>query len=400
MRQASSHGLWRVPHRPLLRSGEGCRRFPSCRCRIAATCLTATWNDWARQAGLNHRLGSLSTPSPRRIYTLYALFLRGETQASTRSDIIRPVRGRCFRRRKRPRRRPMAKRCSSLATICVAMSCAALLCCLARGEAQVQQQKASVRIFNTAKQKLREGKTIVGATVFSPDPNIYCAMANAGYDFLWIEMQHSPLTYGDVAKMIWACRGASAMPFIRVPDATEGDIQKATDIGAVGIIVPTVDTVEKAQAAVKWSKYPPEGRRSQGNGQYGALWGSDYRQIANDNMVVVIMIETPIGVENAEKIASVPGIDVIFAASTDLGNFSGHRQGEKDYEALVTRIHDVTLEHGIRLGGPQAWKGRPGFTFFQGPGETELIRAGARANLSANPEAKPTAAPVEGEKPR
>jgi len=52
------------------------------------------------------------------------------------------------------------------------------------------------------------------------------------------------------------------------------------------------------------------------------------------------------------------------------------------------------------LGGPQAWKGRPGFTFFQGPGETELIRAGARANLSANPEAKPTAAPVEGEKPR
>ena len=189
------------------------------------------------------------------------------------------------------------------------------------------------------------------------------------------------------------------MPFIRVPDATEGEIQKATDIGAVGIIVPTVDTVEKAQAAVKWSKYPPEGRRSQGNGQYGALWGNDYRQVANDNMVVVIMIETPIGVENAEKIASVPGIDVIFAASTDLGNFSGHRQGEKEYEALVTRIHDVTLQHGIRLGGPQAWKGRAGFTFFQGPGEPQLIQAGARVNLSANPEAKPAAAPVEGEKP-
>src|SRR5438067_694102 len=79
------------------------------------------------------------------------------------------------------------------------------------------------------------------------------------------------------------------------------------------------------------------GERSQGNGQYGWLWGSDYRQVANDNMVVVIMIETPIGVENAEKIASVPGIDVIFAASTDLGNFSGHRQGEREYEALVTR---------------------------------------------------------------
>jgi 2-keto-3-deoxy-L-rhamnonate aldolase RhmA len=228
-------------------------------------------------------------------------------------------------------------------------------------------------------------------------------MANAGYDYLWIEMQHSPLTFEEVARMIWACRGASAVPFIRVADATESDIQKATDIGAVGIIVPTVDTVEKAQAAVKWSKYPPEGRRSQGNGQYGALWGGDYRQIANDNMVVVIMIETPVGVENAEKIASVPGIDVIFAASTDLGNFSGHRQGDKEYEAMVTRIHDVTLQHGLRLGGPQAWKGRPGFSFFQGPGETQLIQAGAHVNLSPNPtrtDAQPALAPIEGDKPR
>src|SRR5690242_5550421 len=259
-------------------------------------------------------------------------------------------------------------------------------------------QPAQVRIYNTAKQKLKEGKQIFGATVTSPDPNVYCAMANSGYDFLWIEMQHSPLTFEDVARMIWVCRGAAAMPFIRVPDATESDIQKATDIGALGIIVPTVDTVEKAEAAVKWAKYPPEGRRSQGNGQYGPLYGSDYRQTANDNMVVVIMIETPIGVQNAEKIASVPGIDVIFAASTDLGNFSGHKQGDKEYEAMVSRIHDVTLEHGIRLGGPQAWKERPGFTFFQAPTDIALIREGAKANLSPNTarNAQPGMAPVEG----
>src|ERR1700685_3142892 len=141
------------------------------------------------------------------------------------------------------------------------------------------------KLYNTAKQKLAEGKQIVGATVFSPDPNIYCAMANAGYDFLWIEMQHSPLTFEDVARMIWACRGATAMPFIRVPDATESDIQKATDIGALGIIVPTVDTVEKAEAAVKWARYPPAGRRSMGAGQYTELWGKDYRQTINNNMV-------------------------------------------------------------------------------------------------------------------
>ena len=262
----------------------------------------------------------------------------------------------------------------------------------------VSQGISQVKIYNTAKQKLAAGKQIVGITISSPDPNIYCAAANAGYDYTWIEMQHSPLTYGDVAKMIWACRGATAMPFIRVPDATESDIQKATDIGALGIIVPTVDTVEKAEAAVKWSKYPPQGRRSQGGGQYGALWGSDYRQTINDNMVVVIMIETPIGVDNAEKIASVPGIDVIFAASTDLGNFSGLKQGEAGYENMVKRIHDVTLQHKIALGGPQAWKNRAGFTFFQAPGETQILRMGAQVNLGVNPEpeTRTGVAPIEG----
>ena len=73
-------------------------------------------------------------------------------------------------------------------------------------------------------------------------------------------------------------RAHAAMPFIRVPDATEGDIQKATDIGALGIIIPMVDTVEKVQNAIKFAKYPPAGRRSQGGGQYGALWGGDYRR--------------------------------------------------------------------------------------------------------------------------
>ena len=263
--------------------------------------------------------------------------------------------------------------------------------------AQPAKTTAPAKLYNTAKQKLLAGKQIFGVTVSSPDPNIYCAVANAGYDYTWIEMQHSPLTFGDVAKMIWACRGATAMPFVRVPDATESDIQKATDIGALGIIVPTVDTVEKAEAAVKWSKYPPMGRRSQGMGQYGALWGSDYHQTINDNMMVVIMIETPIGVDNAEKIASVPGIDVIFAASTDLGNFSGLKQGEPGYENMVKRIHDVTLKHGIALGGPQAWKDRQGFTFFQAPGETQLLRLGAQMNLGAAPaQGKRGVAPIEG----
>lgn len=260
--------------------------------------------------------------------------------------------------------------------------------------AQQSTGPGDTRIYNNIRQKLAAGKQVTGGTVASPDPNIYCAMANAGYDFLWIEMQHSTLTYADVARMIRSCPGAPAVPFVRVPDATEGDIQKATDIGALGIIVPTVDSVEKAEAAVRWSKYPPEGRRSQGMGQYAALYGSDYRRTANANMMVVIMIETPAGVDNIEKIAAVPGIDVIFAASTDLGNFSGRKQGDPEYEAMVRRIHDVTIRHKIWLAGPQAWRGRPDFVFFQGPAEAQLIRMGIETSLRQP--IKPTVAPTEG----
>lgn len=254
------------------------------------------------------------------------------------------------------------------------------------------------RIINTVKQKLAAGKQVVGGTVLIPDPDTYCAMATSGFDFLWIEMQHSPMTYQDVAHMIMACKGAPAMPFIRVPDATEGDIQKAVDLGAMGIIIPMVEDLNKVRNAVKFAKYPPVGKRSQGNGQYGALWGPDYRKIANDNIMIVAMIESPAGVELAEQMAAIPGVDVIFAASTDLSSFSGYKQGDPPYEALVTRIHDATLKAGKKLAGPLAWKQRPGYSFFQGPGETSLLKAGVAAALgaSAGEGAKKGVAPTEG----
>jgi 2-keto-3-deoxy-L-rhamnonate aldolase RhmA len=251
-------------------------------------------------------------------------------------------------------------------------------------------------MYNTAKQKLMSGQQIVGGTVDTPDPQIYCAMANSGFDFIWIEMQHSPLSYQEVARMIWACKDAPAIPFIRIPDATEGDIQKATDIGALGIIVPMVITPEEMENAVQWAKYPPMGIRSQGGGQYGALWGRDYRQTANDNIMIVAMIEQPDGVARAGDIAGVPGVDAIFVASSDLGSFSGKRQGDPEYEALVTTVHDDTLSAGKILGGPSAWRDRDDFLFFQGPGTASLIRSGARAVL----ETESTVAEIEGTAPR
>ena len=253
------------------------------------------------------------------------------------------------------------------------------------------------RMYNTAKQKVMSGQQIVGGTVDTPDPQIYCAMANAGFDFIWIEMQHSPLSYQDVARMIWACKDAPAIPFIRVPDATEGDIQKATDIGALGIIVPMVITPEEMENAVQWAKYPPMGIRSQGGGQYRAIWGNDYRQTANDNIMIIAMIEQLEGVEQANAIASVTGVDAIFAASSDLGSFSGRRQGEPEYEQMITKIKDDTLGADKVLGGPSAWRDREGFLFFQAPGTTTFIRNGVRAMLADAPAG---VAAIEGTEPR
>jgi len=275
--------------------------------------------------------------------------------------------------------------------------CCAVAAVLSWGSA-AQAADPGDAVFNTVKQKLARGEQVVGGTVSTSDVEIYCAMANAGFDFLWIEMQHSPLTYTQVATMIRACPGP-ALPFIRVPDANEGDIQKAVDIGALGVIVPMVDTMEKIQDAITFAKYPPLGKRSQGGGQYGTLWGRNYRQTANDNIMIVAMIENPQGAEIVAQIAGLDQVDVVFVASSDLGSFTGLRQGDPQYEALVTKIRDATLDAGKYVAGPSAWKGtREGYTFFQGPPETALIRSGARLSLEGSAEqGQPRGvAPIEG----
>ena len=180
-------------------------------------------------------------------------------------------------------------------------------------------------LYNTAKQKLLDGKQVFSFTQSTFDVDGYCEKAKH-YDFTWFEMQHATLEFKDVEKMIVACPHAGATPMIRLPDAQEWHIQHTTDIGALGVVVPTVDDVDRAREAAKWSRYPPVGRRSAGAGQAASLWGINginYRQTINDNMLVVVMIETPTGVANAYDIASVPGIDVVIIGNNDLSSFSG-----------------------------------------------------------------------------
>jgi 2-keto-3-deoxy-L-rhamnonate aldolase RhmA len=264
---------------------------------------------------------------------------------------------------------------------------------------------ADAKIWNPVKLKMLEGGKVTGGTLFAAtDPAIYCAMANAGYDFIWTEMQHSSRDWDQVARMWRTCPHARAVPGARVAFADEREIQHATDAGALVIVVPTVDTVEEAIDARNWTYFPPLGRRSAGGGQAfdAAMWGSvpgGYRNTVNDNIVLILMIETLEGLKNADAIAKVPGVTALFAASGDLGNFTGYRQGSPDYERAINIVHDATVKAGVRLCGPFAWRDRPDFTCFQAGSETAAIARGVAAELGtlANTQGKvevgPFAAP-------
>ena len=260
---------------------------------------------------------------------------------------------------------------------------------------------AGSKIWNPVKLKLQQGGKVTGGTLFAAtDPSTYCAMANAGYDFIWTEMQHGQTDWSQVARMWRTCPHAKAVPGARVAYTDEREIQHALDAGALVIVVPTVDTVAEAVAARDWTYFPPLGRRSNGGGQAfdAAMWGGvpgGYRNTANDNIVLVLMIETLEGLQNAEAIAKVAGVSAVFAASGDLGNFTGFRQGSPDYERAINIVHDAAINAGVKLCGPFAWRDRPDFSCFQAGSETAAIARGVAAELGslANTQGQPEVGP-------
>jgi 2-keto-3-deoxy-L-rhamnonate aldolase RhmA len=210
-------------------------------------------------------------------------------------------------------------------------------------------------LYNRAKELLFQDKTVTSYTISSLNPELYCEVRKH-YDFVWFEMQHSTMSWDDIRRMVIACPGADgAAPFIRMPDALEANIQKATDLGAVGIIVPTVDDALEARDAARFSRYPPYGRRSSGGGAFSQVWpGINYRATINDNMLVVGMIETLEGVANAEEIAATHGVDVVILGNNDLSSFSGWSQNDPRYQDAIIKVHNAALKYGKYYGNAGA----------------------------------------------
>ena len=244
---------------------------------------------------------------------------------------------------------------------------------------------------NPVKKQLGASKPVIGATITVASPDVAATAANMGFDFLWIEMEHSPITLETARNMILATRGLKAVPFIRVPVNELWTAKRALDAGALGVIYPFTATPEQARQAVDAVKYPPIGRRGAGPGLASLRWlgPESYYEFSDRNAMAIIMIEEAAAIEKIEEIASTPGIDVMFIGTNDL-SFSYGKRGDLSpavVQDAIRKVVEAGHKYSVPVGRPA---GSPeqirqymdeGFLFFQGPSDLILMSQGARPLL-------------------
>jgi len=210
---------------------------------------------------------------------------------------------------------------------------------------------------NPVKAALKEGKPQVGTWLSLGSVFAARVMARTGFPWLTIDIEHSPIDWSDAALLFGAIADAGCTPLARVPRGTHDHIKRVLDGGAHGIIVPMVNTVEEAKLAIAAAKYPPIGNRSVGGGLHSLNFGAtagDYYKHANDEILVILQTESPEGVENAEEIYSLPGVDAIFVGPNDLSfqmrGPDGVDPTPAELEAMLQRILAIGKKTGTPVG--------------------------------------------------
>ncbi|MCC7083908.1 MAG: 2-dehydro-3-deoxyglucarate aldolase [Pirellulales bacterium] len=210
---------------------------------------------------------------------------------------------------------------------------------------------------NPVKKKLREGKTSFGTWLSLGDLLASRVLARLGFDWLTLDMEHQPLDWREAATVFGAIADAGGVPLARVPEGNHFLIKRALDAGAWGIVAPMVNTVEQANQIIAAAKYPPLGNRSLGGSLHGLNFDAspiDYFTRANDEILVVLQTESPQGIENAEAIYSLPGVDAIFVGPVDLrANMrkpDGVEATDSEFEAAIQRIVDIGKKTGTPTG--------------------------------------------------
>jgi len=207
---------------------------------------------------------------------------------------------------------------------------------------------------NRLKLQLAQGDYVVGIVVTIPSPTVAELLARVGFDFLWLDLEHGPTGLETAQTMIAAIEGTHATPLIRVAWNDPALIKRALDTGPHGIIVPMVSSAEEAEKAVCACKYPPQGIRGAGisRAQRYGLELDAYLRRANEEIMVIVQIEDPAGLEAVDEIAGVEGIDVIFVGPFDLSGsmgILGQLEHPRVQEAM-DRVARTCAEHGVVAG--------------------------------------------------
>ncbi|HWA38450.1 MAG TPA: aldolase/citrate lyase family protein [Burkholderiales bacterium] len=211
---------------------------------------------------------------------------------------------------------------------------------------------------NPVKQRLAAGGTALGSMVFEFfTPGMPRLLKNAGAEFALYCMEHTGASYETLKPQFALCRALGLVPLVRVPGTEYDFIARALDCGALGVMVPLVDTAEQARFIVSCTRYPPAG------GRRGAAFGfahDDYEggdvvekmRLIHERTLVIAMIETKSGLENVEEIAAVPGVDVLWLGHFDLSNFLGipGQFSSAQFQDAVRRIAAAAKKHGKAAG--------------------------------------------------
>lgn len=212
---------------------------------------------------------------------------------------------------------------------------------------------------NHVRRRLKAGEPSIGTWLSLPSPEAAEYVSRVGFDWLVIDAEHNPVDIRTLAQMFAAMAATNTAPMVRIPWNSGENFKRVLDAGAWGVVVPMVKTRQEAELAVESARYYPDGDRSVGGGRAAISFnttGEHYLRNANNEILVVLQIEHITGVENADDILSVPGVDACFIGPNDLAASMGRGLGvplESDDPVLneaIFAIRDACLRHGVAPG--------------------------------------------------
>lgn len=246
--------------------------------------------------------------------------------------------------------------------------------------------------------RIKKGEITFGSWVYLKDPTITELMARAGFDWLILDMEHGVMNEEMVQGLMMPLNGSKCIPIVRPWKNDVDVIGKVIDTGALGIIIHLVTTPEEAEKGIKACYFPPKGNRSMGYARHTGFGQreQEYLKVANEAMLVVIMIESKKGADNIEKILDVPGIDVVLVGTFDLAADLGHL-GQFEHPAVIetkNKIEDACKRRRIPVA---AWANdqegiekaiKDGNHFIELGGDADFIWQNSERLIKAGGQAK------------